>query len=170
MHDLGTLSYRINHVAGPPLIAVRGFPRGEPMRPWARLYNATGDRVTLLRNWGGAGRVEARAVGARDRGSVVQEVDMEARKRSREATRVAGGEARVRAHMWALGVEAAAADERAIRAAFRAEALRCHPDKNACSGSEAYTEAEARFRRINEAHASLLAWVEAGGDLSARCG
>ena len=173
-HDLGTLSFRINDHARFPRVAVSGFPRGAPMRPWARLYDATGDRVTLLRNWGGASPVEAQAAAR----GMYMESDEERRaaaevevrqRRSRDATRAAGGEVKVRAHMRALGVAAASADERAIRAAFRAEALRCHPDKNASGSAEACGEAEARFRVVNDAHASLLAWVQGGGELS-RCG
>ena len=43
-HDEGTLSYIIND--GPPLLALRGFPRGAALRPWAELMS-TDDRVSF---------------------------------------------------------------------------------------------------------------------------
>ena len=65
-HDEGTLGFRVN--AGPLLLALRGFPKGAPLRPWvccmkqSQIYSKTpcllqwlrcvlddGDRVSLVR-------------------------------------------------------------------------------------------------------------------------
>ena len=41
-HSEGSLAFRVND--GPVLKALRGFPKGAPLRPWARPYEA-GDCV-----------------------------------------------------------------------------------------------------------------------------
>ena len=43
-HSEGSLAFRINDE--PPLPALRGFPKGAPLRPWARLC-LNGDRVAF---------------------------------------------------------------------------------------------------------------------------
>ena len=43
-HSEGSLAFRVNDE--PPLPALRGFPKGAPLRPWARLC-LNGDRVAF---------------------------------------------------------------------------------------------------------------------------
>jgi len=53
-----------------------------------------------------------------------------------------------------LGVKSDASDEE-IKSAYRALAMKNHPDKVASQGPEAQKAAEARFRRIQSAYESI---------------
>jgi DnaJ like chaperone protein len=50
-----------------------------------------------------------------------------------------------------LGIEKGATDEE-VRKAYRRMAMKCHPDKVAHLGPEFQRDAEAKFRRVNEAY------------------
>ena len=45
-HSEGSLAFRIND--GPVLEALRGFPKGAPLRPWVLMW-LQGDSMTLCR-------------------------------------------------------------------------------------------------------------------------
>ena len=44
----GSLAFRVNGKLSP---ALRGFPKGAPLRPWARMAGPHGDRVGIVNRY-----------------------------------------------------------------------------------------------------------------------